>query len=295
MANLHIIWFKRDLRIHDHAAIDVALASAGPNDLVVPLYVFEPGLWALPESSGRHFDFLLDSLTSLDLALKSRGSRLIIRTGDIATVLTELHRKHGIASLHAHEETGLLWTYDRDRAVHAWCRRAGVRFIEHRQSGVIRGLRERSGWAKRWHEFMARPRISAPETLPDPVLETEPLPSPERLGLATDPCSGRQKGGRDEAVKCLNSFLTDRGAPYRRAMSNPNESPEACSRLSPHLAFGTLSAGGKGRKATPYRSRAPTICELNRQLHIAPPLALSLHPETRDRVSAGAPKPTQRL
>lgn len=255
MPNLLIVWFKRDLRIHDHAALGAALASAHPSDLVVPLFVFEPGLWALPESSGRHFGFLLESLTSLNLALKSRGSRLIVRTGDIAAVLTELHRKHGISSLHAHEETGLLWTYDRDRAVHAWCRRAGVRFVEHRQSGVIRGLRERSGWARRWHEFMAQPRVAAPASLSDPILISERFPSADAIGVAPDPCPGRQVGGREEAVKCLNSFLNDRGAPYRRAMSNPNESPQACSRLSPHLAFGTLSVREAWQAATAARNR----------------------------------------
>lgn len=43
----------------------------------------------------------------------------------------------------------------------------------------------------------------------------------------------------------LNSFLTRRGETYQRAMSSPSAGATACSRLSPHLAFGTLS----GREA----------------------------------------------
>jgi deoxyribodipyrimidine photo-lyase len=48
-------------------------------------------------------------------------------------------------------------------------------------------------------------------------------------------------GGRTEAGRLLASFLDDRGRDYRRAMSSPVEGETACSRLSPHLALGTLS------------------------------------------------------
>lgn len=51
----------------------------------------------------------------------------------------------------------------------------------------------------------------------------------------------RQTGGRAEAMSLLHTFLCERGEDYRRAMSNPNEAERACSRLSAHLAFGTLS------------------------------------------------------
>jgi deoxyribodipyrimidine photo-lyase len=39
----------------------------------------------------------------------------------------------------------------------------------------------------------------------------------------------------------LDSFLTQRGETYRGAMSSPLTGERACSRLSPHLAWGTLS------------------------------------------------------
>jgi deoxyribodipyrimidine photo-lyase len=39
----------------------------------------------------------------------------------------------------------------------------------------------------------------------------------------------------------LDSFLSERGAHYRRTLSSPLAAANGCSRLSPHLAFGTLS------------------------------------------------------
>jgi deoxyribodipyrimidine photo-lyase len=42
---MHIVWFKRDLRTVDHAALSMAAAS-GP---VTALYVVEPEYWSLPD------------------------------------------------------------------------------------------------------------------------------------------------------------------------------------------------------------------------------------------------------
>jgi deoxyribodipyrimidine photo-lyase len=50
-----------------------------------------------------------------------------------------------------------------------------------------------------------------------------------------------QGGGEHEAEETLRSFLYMRGANYQRAMSSPITAWDACSRLSPHLAWGTIS------------------------------------------------------
>ena len=42
-----VVWFKRDLRVHDHAALHQA-AARGP---VLCLYVLEPSLWAEPDAA----------------------------------------------------------------------------------------------------------------------------------------------------------------------------------------------------------------------------------------------------
>ena len=257
MSDLHIVWFKRDLRIHDHAPLLAAVASGAS---VLPLYIFEPGLWTLPEHSRRQFDFLLESLQELDEALKARGSALCIRVGDAAQVLADLHTKHGIAAIHAHEETGLQWTFDRDERVRRWALQAGISLREQAQFGVIRGLKQRDGWASKWEDMMRRPRGLAPDTIFSPQIASMPWPIADDFGLAPDDCPGRQRGGRKEAVSLLRSFLTDRGRTYRADMASPASGADACSRLSPHLAFGTLSV----REAWQGAMRART-CKVKTQ------------------------------
>ena len=155
MSGVHVVWFKRDLRVHDHAALLAAVASGAP---IVPLYIFEPGYWAQPEHSRRQFDFVIDTLRELDAALEARGSRLVVRTGNAVDVFSALHREYGLEAIHAHEETGLQWTFDRDRQVRRWARNAGVSVREQAQHGVMRGLKSRDGWAAHWEQRMSEPR-----------------------------------------------------------------------------------------------------------------------------------------
>ncbi|MFN3992934.1 MAG: FAD-binding domain-containing protein [Tabrizicola flagellatus] len=243
-----LVWFKRDLRIHDHPALSLA-AGLGP---VLPVYVVEPELWMQPDASARQWEFLAESLADLRAALAGAGAPLVVRTGDAVEALAGLCRRHRIARIVSHEETGNLWTFARDRRVAAWARGAGIEWVELPQSGVVRRLASRDAWSAGRDAFMATP------ALPDPALravegvEPGPIPTARALKLAPDPCPHRQLGGRTRGLDLLDSFLSRRGEPYRTAMSSPLTAERACSRLSPHFAFGTLSIR-EGMQATAIR------------------------------------------
>jgi deoxyribodipyrimidine photo-lyase len=233
MSGVHLVWFKRDLRVHDHAPLLAAVASGAP---VIPLYIFEPGYWAEPELSRRQFDFLMDSLRELDAALQARGSRLMVRTGEVTEVFSALHGKHGLDAIHAHEEVGLQWALGRDRAVYRWARNAGVSMRE--QPALPPG---RESWSVRWDRRMAEPRGKAPEQIRSPALTAPDWPLPKDFGLGADDCPARQPGGRSAGVDCLRAFLEARGPSYAEGLAHPKAGAELSSRLSAHLTFGTLS------------------------------------------------------
>ena len=234
---MEIVWFKRDLRIPDHAP----LAEAAKRGAVCPLYIVEPDMWAAPDASRRHYDFLCDGLAELDAALAALGQRLIIRVGPAIEVLAGLKAETGFTRLRSHQETGNGWSYARDKAVKAWARANGVTWHEHKQHGVMRGPHRRDQWAANWHREIYKAQAPVPDALPPLNLPTQSLPSPADLGLGADDCPGRQTGGRAEALSLLGGFLTERGQSYRRDMSSPLTGEWACSRLSPHFSFGTLS------------------------------------------------------
>lgn len=72
-----LLWFKRDLRLHDHPALSRA-AGLGP---ILPVYIVEPAYWRLPEVSGRQWAFTQECVADLARALAARGVPLVVETG----------------------------------------------------------------------------------------------------------------------------------------------------------------------------------------------------------------------
>jgi deoxyribodipyrimidine photo-lyase len=242
---LQLVWLKRDLRIHDHAPL-VAAASAGR---VLPVFVHEPEVQRADDFSPRHAAFLRESLDSLHAALGARDVALLELRGSLPDVFDALCDALPIAAIHAHEETGNAITYARDRRVRAWAKRRGVPLHERQGAGVVRRLATRDGWHDHWVATMRRPCARAPEVLVGATDdELRRVPASLRFARPDGPHSGvntgahaRQTGGREQAESLLHSFLYERGEDYRRAMSSPSDAELACSRISAHLAFGTLS------------------------------------------------------
>jgi deoxyribodipyrimidine photo-lyase len=235
---LQVVWFKRDLRTTDHRPL-LEASRRGP---VLPLLVVEPELWRQSDASARQWHFAAEGIAELRQALAALGQPLVVRVGDVVAVLERARRHLGVAALWSHEETGNGWTFARDQRVAAWARRHGIAWQELPQFGVVRRLGSRDGWARRWEARMAEPIAPPPAALQELAgIEPGAIPTAADLGLATDPCPQRQPGGRRAGLELFDSFLAERGRAYHRELSSPLTAFRSCSRLSPHLAWGTLS------------------------------------------------------
>ncbi|PUE08145.1 cryptochrome/deoxyribodipyrimidine photo-lyase family protein [Limnohabitans sp. T6-20] len=236
-----VVWFKRDLRLHDHAALMHA-ARQGP---VLCLYIVEPELWAQPDAALQHFEFVRESLTELHADLQALGGALHLRVGPAAQVLAALHQQAPFAELVSHMETGNAFTYERDLAVAAWCRSVNLSWTELPQFGVVRRLKDRNTWQRRWEAHMAAPQAVLPDlcffaNANTGTSQLTPATLQAPTGLQHNPTQ-RQRGGRSLALDTLHSFLNARALGYRGGISSPLSSPDACSRLSAYLAWGCIS------------------------------------------------------
>ncbi|MGR8921995.1 MAG: FAD-binding domain-containing protein, partial [Gammaproteobacteria bacterium] len=236
---MDLVWFKRDLRVDDHAPL-AAAAARGP---CVCLYVYEPDLIAAPDHHASHLEFVNESLAELDRALRVRGGRLLTREGAVTGVLGAIHRECPFARILAHQETGNGLSFARDRAVIDWARAHGVELVEYRQHGVIRRLADRSGWSREWERLMRAPAVPAPGRVEDgaPALASAGILPPAHFDLVPGARPGRQAGGSTRGEAVLRDFLAERGEHYRTALSSPLSAGDACSRLSPYLAYGNVS------------------------------------------------------
>lgn len=231
-----IVWFKRDLRWQDHAALAHA-AKYGP---IRCIYVIEPSVWEQADVSLQHFEFIRESLQALDAHLRSLGGQIEIHSGEMTEVLSKLWRESPFERIYSHQETGTGVTFARDIQVAAWCKQQQITWHEFPQFGVVRGLKNRNLWQAAWEKHMAQPieviddiRFWEPASSM-PLIMTAPAHLQHNPPL-------RQRGGRPLALATLNSFLKARSIGYRGGISSPITAPEACSRLSAYLTYGCIS------------------------------------------------------
>jgi deoxyribodipyrimidine photo-lyase len=241
-ARTQVVWFKRDFRTFDNECLMQA-AVRGP---VFAILVIEPTYWQLPETSWRQFEAQRQAIQSLQEQLVSIGGTLNIWTGDAVNALCAILGCVKSFDLWAHQETGNHWTYRRDNAVRAWCSEHKITFTEPVQYGVWRGSRlNRDKWAKDWAALMAVPRHEQPtlvQWIDDQLTGfAHELPTAEDLGLEAEDIAGIQPCGRDAALATLRSFLYQRGRNYSTDMSSPRLGAMGCSRMSVHLATGSIS------------------------------------------------------
>ena len=202
----------------------------------------EPDYWAQPFASRRQWAFIQDCLRELRDHTARCGQPLCIRTGSVTDVLSKLAERYEILTVHAHQETGNSWTYARDRQVADWCRSKHIPLCDYPFNGIVRGLSSRDKWSAVRARRMADDVLSPPTSL-SPVQGLDPGEIPPK----SDPLFGAaltgdvQLGGRQAATDLLRSFLTSRARTYQHGMSAPQSASKVCSRLSPHISFGTMS------------------------------------------------------
>ncbi|MEE4107956.1 MAG: FAD-binding domain-containing protein, partial [Halieaceae bacterium] len=167
----------------------------------------------------------------------------------------------GFARIRVHQETTNGLSYARDSRVLAWAQAAGVEVIEYRQQGVVRRLASRDGWGGQWQAFALSPLMPAPRAIEDGStgLAGEDIREPEAWELGDDGLIERQAGGEAEGQRLLKSFLQARSEHYVTGLSSPLTAWEACSRLSPYLAYGNISL------RTVYQRAAARRRDLQRQ------------------------------
>ena len=238
MRPIQLVWFKRDLRVRDHRP----LQEAARRGKLVGLYVFEPEVLHSAEFDPQHLAWIQEALLDLQAQLRVHGVPLLIRAGSMPAVLGELRRELRFEELWSHEETGLLATYERDLRVARWARENAVRWTEIPQTGVVRRLKSRDGWSRRWLERMsaAEAQLVGGELGPRGV-RSDSVPRGAVLGIEPRKRWMQGRGGEREAWQVLDSFLRDRSERYLASMSAPGPGWSGCSRISEHLAFGTIS------------------------------------------------------
>jgi deoxyribodipyrimidine photo-lyase len=243
-----IVWFRRDLRVHDHPALSAALDA---DARVVPVFCFDDRLLHGRHASGSRTQFLIDCLHELDSSLRERGSGLVIRHGPPERELTKLAEQLGAERLYFTGDVSPFARKRGDRTRKA-LERAGVELHAHPGLNAvdeIGAVRTQAGgpytvftpFHRAWERERRRDVLPAPRTLP-PLpgrLAKGRVPSLRALGLEQEvaqPPRGGERAGRERLARFLATDV-DGYEDGRDALGK-----DASSRLSPYLHFGCVSA-----------------------------------------------------
>ena len=242
-----ILWLRRDLRVHDHPALEAARKNA---DHLVPVFCFDERLLHGRHASGPRTQFLLECLADLDRSLRARGSRLVVRHGRPEDEIPALARQVKASSLHFSGDVSG-FARARDARAPAALEQTGVAVHEHPGLFVVDDLSAMrtvqdgpytvfTPFHRAWTRAPRRPLHGAPRTLPPLPRGLDPgiLPRLADLRLRQE-VQEPQPGGEHRAREAMRAFLSrhvDGYAATRNLVGEPGTS-----RLSPHLHFGSLS------------------------------------------------------
>ena len=242
-------WIKKDFRLSDNPALTAALASA---ERVVPVFRFEPAVLAAEETSAFHVAAWCEALADLRGRLAAHGADVLVLEGDAVGTFARLRETLPFDAVWSHQEIGSEVTFARDRAVGDWAASVGVAWHEEMQTGVFRGGLDRDTRSAAWKRFMRGGPLPPPDPADLARLAVPPEAAalalggpltPERFGhpLSDTQRANRQSVSETAAEDTLRSFLFDRGACYAGGISSPNLAFVCGSRLSVHLAWGTVT------------------------------------------------------
>jgi deoxyribodipyrimidine photo-lyase len=245
---MHILWFRRDLRLSDN---EIVTLSTADNAEVLPCFIIDPWFYQQAEVGKARVRFLFESLENLDSNLRERGSQLYLFEGNSVNVIQELTRqllKQGDRpKLFVNHDVQVQYGIERDRQIINFYRQHNLDYHQGLNNFLQTDSDRTGGWMDEYYAYSRQPlhltldRINTPAlNLNLPQLTFMQLKQKYSQFWETD--SNYFSGGETQATSTLSSFLDSRFHGYHWKISRPWLTQQgATSHLSPHLTFGTMS------------------------------------------------------
>jgi deoxyribodipyrimidine photo-lyase len=255
MYKVGLVWLRRDLRVHDHAALAAALQQS---DRVFIAFIFDKAILdALPSKQDRRVEFIWQSVTEVDAELRKHGGQLIcehaVAEHAIPRIVAELNAD-AVFTNHDYEPHAVM----RDERVSEQLRAHGKSFhtfkdqVVFEKSEVLTASQTpfsvftpyKNAWRKRFEQFPAEEfkcalsKNKLDQSLPASISN---LTIPTLAAMGFEPTNLNDlsiHGGTESGLALLNDFA-NRISNYRETRDFP--ATNGPSYLSVHFRFGTIS------------------------------------------------------
>lgn len=239
----NIWWIRRDLRLFDNPALTNSI-NAG--DRIIPLFILDPEILESSKTGLKRNSYLFERLSALDNELKTKGAKLIVRSGKPIKIISDLVKQLSI-----------------DEPVTIYCEEDFTPYAQQRDAEINQNFSFiKSGTPSILPPGIVLKKDKTPYTIFTPYknawfsvasfLSYHPIPSPDRINIPPDiesdpiPKSNWQSGkiSMNEKAACtrLEWFISGEDAPIFSYIDNRNKIfIDGTSKLSPYLRFGILS------------------------------------------------------
>lgn len=233
--NLTLVWLRRDLRLHDNAALYHALRS---NDNVQPVFIFDTSiLEKLEDRNDARVHFIHESLSLLHVELEKLGSTLVVLHGNPVEIFKTIEAQ-SVYTNHDYEP----YARDRDQRVKDILSKRGILFhtckdqVIFEKDEVIKDdgtpYTVFTPFSRKWKSKLDKfyTKTYPVEKYISNLRKTKPvaLPTLESIGFGRSSITFPPRIIKQEII---NNYHRQRDIP----------SIQGTSRLSVHLRFGTVS------------------------------------------------------
>lgn len=256
-----LVWFRKDLRIHDN---EILLEAVRRSKFVVPVYCFDPRqfettIYQTKKTGEIRAKFLIDSIIDLKCSLQKLGGDLIVKIGKPEDILPELVTKYQVSEVYHHREVASEETrVSADVETVLWRLKINLKhFIGHTLyhkedlpfpikdiPDVFTSFRK-----KIERDSNVRPCFETPSQIQvPPEMESGTIPELKDLGYSFVPQQDERGvmqflGGETEGLKRMYYYFWDSdGIKSYKQTRNGMIGADYSSKFSPWLSLGCLSS-----------------------------------------------------
>ncbi len=242
-----IVWFRNDLRVHDHPALSTAAQNG---DHVIPVFILNTTLLAGDHASSNRNRFLLESLADLKKSLQSLGADLVIRDGEPSEELAVLAAEANAEAIY-YTADYTPYSIKRDKTVKEAMALKNIEFrgfggrlvvdtLDKIRTKAVTVHKVFTPFWRSWSEVGRRSVAELPKKL-NMLKSLEVGELPDLLSITQQDMLSPDvmKGGETTGRTMLKQWLDDGIAGYHQG--NNDMAADATSHLSPYMHFGCLS------------------------------------------------------
>lgn len=247
LPKVHLCWFRRDLRLHDQAALYHALQSGTP---VVPLFIFDKAILdQLEEKTDRRVEFIHAAITGMQQQLQQWGAAMEVHYGFPQQVFEQLLTRYDVQQVFTNHDYEP-YAMKRDAAVAQLLISKGITFQTYKDQVIFekdevvkddgKPYTVFTPYSRKWKAKLNDSYLQAypVENFRHHFFQQAPLPIPSLEQMQFLP-AGLPFPPAEASNELLRHYKEKRDLPAVRGTS----------RLGVHLRFGTISIRELARQA----------------------------------------------